>query len=108
MNEFAQLPTPMIATRTLSCWRPRPFPFDSLTRSLHKLLADVHDPLGDGDPRRGGEEHERPREHAPRCEHEPCGNAADALGARSDAHVPTTTARLRLRSGVRYERRPCV
>ena len=31
MNEFAQLPTPMIATRTLSCCRPRFEPFISLT-----------------------------------------------------------------------------
>src|SRR6266850_4271482 len=101
MNEFAQLPTPIMATRTLSCWRPRPvfsaaLPFDSLTRCLHQLLADVQDPLSDGDPGRGGEEHERPWEHAPRCEREPCGDDDHALGARADAHVAAEAERLGL------------
>src|SRR3954453_10145658 len=71
MNEFAQLPTPMIATRTLSCCRSRPFPFCSLTWSLHQLLADVQDPLADGDPGRAGEQHDRPGEEGTRCAHEP-------------------------------------
>ncbi len=35
MNEFAQLPTPMIATRTLSCCRPRP------DRSSHSSVASI-------------------------------------------------------------------
>src|ERR1700712_5763132 len=106
MNEFAQLPTPMIATRTFSCCRSRPLPFVSLTVSLHQLLADVQDPLADGDPGCCGEEHERPGEHAPRCEHEPCGDDDDALGSRADAHVAAETECLGLGACVRDEERP--
>src|SRR3954469_24459678 len=111
MNEFAQLPTPMIATRTFSCRRSRPapsteVPFGSLTGCLHQLLADVQDPLADSDPGRAGQEHERPGEHAPRCEHEACGEDAPARGAGADAHVAAEPESLRLGTRVGNEERP--
>src|SRR5256885_9127418 len=104
MNEFAQLPTPISATRTLSCWRSRPLPFDSLTvRCLQELLADVQDALDDRDPRGEGEEHERPGQHAPRREDETRGDDDDALGARPDPDIATEAERLGLRASVRDE-----
>src|ERR1051325_10417322 len=105
MNEFAQLPTPMIATRTLSCRRSRPpLPFDSLTVGcLQELLADVQDALNDRDPCGEGEEHERPGQHAPRRENETRGDDDDALGARPDPHVAAEAERLGLRARVRDE-----
>jgi len=67
MNEFAQLPTPMDRDADLVLLAPATRAFKRHCRSihsldcLHQLLADVQDPLSDGDPRRGGEEHERTR-----------------------------------------------
>src|SRR4051812_32398303 len=102
MNEFAQLPTPTMATRTLSCCRSR---FSAMSICLHQLLADVQDALDDRDPRRAGEEHERPGKDAPRWEHEPGGDDDAALGARADPDVAAETEGLRLRAGVRDENR---
>src|SRR2546429_5697081 len=103
MNEFAQLPTPISATRTLSCCRSRPLPLDSLTCCLHQLLADVQDALADGDPRGAREEHERPGQHAPRREDETPGDDDDAFGARPDPDVAAEAERLGLRARVRDE-----
>src|SRR6266581_3884892 len=105
MNEFAQLPTPTIATRTLSCCRPRPLWLVSLTGCLHQLLADVQDALADRDPGRAGEEHDRPRENAPRCEHETDGDHDHALCARADADVAAQADRLGLRARIGNEKR---
>src|SRR3954468_21448432 len=101
MNEFAQLPTPMIATRTFSCRRSRPapsteVPFGSLTGCLHQLLADVQDPLADSDPGRAGQEHERPREPAPRGHPGPGGEDPHPPGGGADAHVAAEPESLRL------------
>src|SRR5437773_7805291 len=97
----------MIATRTLSSLRTWPFdePFDSVTRTSEKLGADVQHALDDGDPRRGGEEHDRPGEHAPGCEDETCGDDDHALGPRADADVAAEPERFGAGAGVRDEER---
>src|SRR5436190_18685898 len=74
-SEFAQLPTPMIATRTLpSSARARPFELplaSDIRSSIDELLANVQDALRHGEPRGRGQEVDRPGEPAPRSEYEP-------------------------------------
>ena len=65
----------------------------------------MQDALDDRDPGRAGEEHERPGEHAPRCENETGGDHDDALGARADADVAAQADRLGPGAGVRDEER---
>ena len=94
---LAQLPTPMMATRTLSCWRPfplgacpllLPFPLvlmcslstlaqkreTPLPAALHageKLAAHVEDALEDGHGAQCGEHVDRGREHSQVGEQQP-------------------------------------
>ena len=71
--------------------------------SINELLADVQDALRNRDPRRRGQEVDRPLEPAPRREHEPGGDHDDALGAGAEADVAAQAERLRLRADVRDE-----
>src|SRR4051812_18854788 len=108
MNELAQLPTPMIATRTLPSLRTWPLdePFDSDTGSTSEnLLADVEHALDDRDPGRDGEEQDRPGQHAPGCEHETRGDDDDTLRTRADADVAAQAESLGARTGVGDEDR---
>src|SRR5262249_61025012 len=97
---------PMIATRTLSSLRARPFdePLDSDTiRFLQELAADVEHALDDRDPRRDGEERYRPGQHAPGSEDETGGDDDDALGAGADADVAPQPERRRAPACLRDE-----
>ena len=53
-----------------------------------------------------GEEHDRPRQHAPRREDETRGDDDDALGAGADADVAAQAERLGACARVRDEERP--
>src|SRR5580765_1986225 len=108
-SEFAQFPTPMIATRTLpSSRRACPFelPFVSDIRSsMNQLLADVQDALADRDPRGGSEEIDGPLEAAPRCEDEAGRDHDDSLRAGAEPDIAAQAERLRLRADVRDQDR---
>src|SRR6185437_5657633 len=103
-SEFAQLPTPMIATRTLPS-SSRALPLVVATGASGKLLADVQDALDDGEPRRRGERDDRPREPAPRREDQSPGDEHDTLGARAQADVALQAERFRPGARVRDEER---
>src|SRR2546427_696322 len=81
-SELAQLPTPMIATRTLA-WSPGALPsVETICGFLSvELRADVEDALEDGDPGGRGEQVDRPWQHAPGREDEPGRDHYDARGA---------------------------
>src|SRR5690349_6775560 len=84
-SEFAQFPTPTIATRTLpSSSRARPFvelPLVDIRASVKKLLADVQDALDDGEPGGRREDDDRPGQAAPGRKDQPRSDHDDALGA---------------------------
>src|SRR5581483_1718179 len=104
-SEFAQLPTPMIATRTLpSSARLRPLLLD-IRSSMNELLANMQDALDDRDPRGRSQEVDRPLEPAPRREHEPGRDHDDALGPGAEPDVAAQAERLGLRTDVGNEER---
>src|SRR5581483_10263180 len=96
----------MIATRTLE-GSPGALPFaEAIWGVLSvELRADVQDALEHGDPRRRGEQVDRPRQDAPRREHEAGRDHDDALGAAADADVAAQAERLRARARVADEER---
>src|SRR5438552_12569617 len=77
-SELAQLPTPMMATRTL--------PLDS-DIGASELLSDVEDALENRDPGGRGEHDDRPLETAPGSEDEPRGDDDHALRAGPEPDV---------------------
>src|SRR5579863_9756207 len=93
---LAQLPTPMMATRTL--------PLESaIGASVVQLLADVQDALQNRDPGRDGKHDDRPLEPSPRGEDEAGRDDDHALRAGAEANVPAEAERLGLRPCIRHE-----
>src|SRR5439155_11671935 len=94
-SEFAQLPTPISATRTLpSSSRALPLVEAIHASRCEKLSTNVQDPLHDGHPGRCRQQVDRPRQHAPRGEDEAGGDDDDALRPRADADVAAEPERL--------------
>ena len=61
---------------------------------LAELTPDEEDPLGDGDPREGGEEVDRPLEPAPGRDEQADPDQDDALDARAEPDVAAEPERL--------------
>src|SRR6478736_6534875 len=101
-SELAQLPTPMIATRTLPS-SSRALPLVVATDSSGKLLANVQDALEDREPGRHRERENRPRKTTPRRENESRGDEHDALGTRAKSDVALQSERLGASARVRDE-----
>src|SRR5947207_14000111 len=70
-----------------------------------QLHADAPHALADGEPRRHGENADRPHERAPGREDEADGDDDDALRAAADADVAAQTERLRAGARVADEER---
>src|SRR5215470_13256119 len=90
-SEFAQFPTPTIATRTLPSSR-RALPLVVATGSSGKLLANVQDALDD-------------REPGSHREHESGSDEYDTLGARAKPDIALQSERLGAGARVRDEER---
>src|SRR5215471_14717677 len=103
-SEFAQFPTPMIATRTLPS-SSRALPLVDATGSSGKLLANMQDALEDREPGRHGERENRPRKAAQRREHESGGDEYDTLGTRAQPDVTLQPQRLGASARVRDQER---
>src|ERR1700751_6185382 len=103
-NEFAQLPTPMIATRTLPSSR-RALPLFDATGSSGKLLADVQDALADREPGRRGKRDDRPGQAAPPREDEAGGDEDDSLRSGAEPDVALQAERLGAGARVGDEKR---
>src|SRR5215470_6177299 len=103
-SEFAQFPTPTIATRTLPSSR-RALPLVVATGSSGKLLANVQDALDDREPGSHREHENRPRQASPRREHESGSDEYDTLGARAKPDIALQSERLGAGARVRDEER---
>src|SRR5437660_6456187 len=104
-SELAELPTPMIATRTLSLERAA-LPLDEAICFLSQLFADGQDSLEHGQPGGRREQVDEPLQgDAERREDEAGRDHGDALRAAADPDVALEADQLGLRAGVRNEER---
>src|SRR6266568_5690821 len=104
-SELAQLPTPMIATRTLSSERAA-LPLVEAMCFLSQLVADGQDSLEHGQPGGRRQQVDEPLERdAERREDEAARNHDHALGAAADADISLEADQLGLRARVRDEKR---
>src|SRR6266702_8527075 len=105
-NELAQLPTPMIATRTLSSERVALPLVEAICFLSQKLFSDGQDSLEHGQPGGCREQVDEPLQRdAERREDEAARNHGHALGAAADADVSLEADQLGLRARVRDEKR---
>src|SRR6476659_1540348 len=104
-SELAQLPTPMIATRTLSLERAA-LPLDAPICFLSQLFADGQDSLEHGQPGGHREQVDEPLQgHAERREDEAARDDDHALCAAADPDVALEADQFCLRAGVGDEER---
>src|SRR6478672_8682109 len=105
-SELAQLPTPMIATRTLSSERAA-LPLDEAICFLSQLFADGQDSLEHGQPGGHREQIDEPLQgHAERREDQAARDDDHALRAAADPDVTLKADQLGLRARVGDEERP--
>src|SRR5262249_45261659 len=103
---LAQLPTPMIATRTLSSERDALPLVEAMCFLSLKLLSDGDDSLEHGQPRGGCKQVDEPlKRDAERGEDEAARDHDHAFGAAADADVPTEPEQRGLRARVGNQER---
>src|SRR4051794_9957172 len=106
-RELAQLPTPMIATRTLSPERAALPLVDAMCFLSEKLFSDGQDSLEHRQPGGRCQQVDEPLQRdAERRENEAARDHDHALGAAADADVSLEADQLSLRPGVGDEERP--
>src|SRR3954469_7624137 len=104
-NELAQLPTPMIATRTLSSERVLPF-VEAISFLSQNLLADGQDSLEHRQPGGYRQQVDEPLQRdTERREDQSARDHDHALGPAADADVSLEPDQLGLRAGVGDEER---